>query len=94
MHSHDRCLPPGEPGAPPPLPERMAEVGEVFAGLQSDAAALVAGFDTAQLCTRAAGREPVVHAHDRLFCGVLTGSSLVGEIDRWAGGADRRFRLG
>lgn len=31
------------------VPERMAEVGEVFAGLQSDAAALVAGFDTAQL---------------------------------------------
>ncbi|MGH4026155.1 MAG: MarR family winged helix-turn-helix transcriptional regulator [Pseudonocardiaceae bacterium] len=32
-----------------PVPERMAEVGEVFAGLQSDAAVLVAGFDTAQL---------------------------------------------
>ncbi len=32
-----------------PVPERMAEIGEVFAGLQSDATALVAGFDTAQL---------------------------------------------
>lgn len=32
-----------------PVPERMAAVAELFAGLQSDAAALVAGFDTAQL---------------------------------------------
>lgn len=32
-----------------PVPERMAEVGEVFAGLQNAAAVLVAGFDTAQL---------------------------------------------
>lgn len=32
-----------------PVPERMAEVGAVFAGLQSDAAGLVTGFDTAQL---------------------------------------------
>jgi uncharacterized protein (TIGR02246 family) len=31
--------------------------------------------------TRAAGREPMVQAHDRLFRGVLTGSSLVGEIE-------------
>jgi len=32
-----------------PVPERMQDVAEVFAGLQSDAAALVAGFDTEQL---------------------------------------------
>lgn len=32
-----------------PVPERMADVAEVFAGLQSDAAALVSGFDTAAL---------------------------------------------
>lgn len=32
-----------------PVPERMAEVAQVFAGLQRDAAVLVAGFDTAQL---------------------------------------------
>lgn len=32
-----------------PVPERMAEVAEVFAGLQSDAATLVAAFDAAQL---------------------------------------------
>lgn len=31
--------------------------------------------------TRAVGREPMVEAHDRLFRGVLTGSSLVGEIE-------------
>jgi uncharacterized protein (TIGR02246 family) len=31
--------------------------------------------------TRVAGREPMVQAHDRLFRGVLTGSSLVGEIE-------------
>lgn len=31
--------------------------------------------------TRAAGREPMIQAHDRLFRGVLTGSSLVGEIE-------------
>lgn len=38
--------------------------------------------------TRAAGREPMVQAHDRLFRGVLTGSSLVGEIEsiRYLGG--------
>ena len=32
-----------------PAPERIADIAEVFAGLQSDSAALVAGFDTAQL---------------------------------------------
>ena len=32
-----------------PVPERLAEVAEVFAGLQSDASPLVAGFDTRQL---------------------------------------------
>ncbi|HEY2766015.1 MAG TPA: MarR family transcriptional regulator [Pseudonocardiaceae bacterium] len=32
-----------------PVPERMTEVAEVFAGLQSDASTLVAGFDTGQL---------------------------------------------
>jgi DNA-binding MarR family transcriptional regulator len=32
-----------------PVPERMHELAEVFAGLESDAAALVADFDTAQL---------------------------------------------
>lgn len=31
--------------------------------------------------TRAVGREPMVEAHDRLFRGVLTGSSLVGQIE-------------
>ena len=31
--------------------------------------------------TRAIGREPMVDAHDRLFRGVLTGSTLVGEIE-------------
>lgn len=31
--------------------------------------------------TRAAGREPMVEAHDRLFRGVLTGSALVGQIE-------------
>lgn len=30
---------------------------------------------------RSAGREPMVQAHDRLLRGVLTGSSLVGEIE-------------
>jgi len=30
---------------------------------------------------RVVGREPMVEAHDRLFRGVLTGSSLVGEIE-------------
>jgi uncharacterized protein (TIGR02246 family) len=30
--------------------------------------------------TRAIGREPMVHAHDQLFRGVLQGSSLVGEV--------------
>lgn len=32
-----------------PVPERMAEIGEVFSGLAGDARALVEGFDTAQL---------------------------------------------
>lgn len=32
-----------------PVPERMHHIGAVFAGLQSDATVLVAGFDTAQL---------------------------------------------
>ena len=32
-----------------PAPERIADIAEVFVGLQSDSAALVAGFDTAQL---------------------------------------------
>ncbi|MGH3903151.1 MAG: SgcJ/EcaC family oxidoreductase [Pseudonocardiaceae bacterium] len=31
--------------------------------------------------TRAAGRDPMVEAHDRLFRGVLTGSALVGQIE-------------
>lgn len=31
--------------------------------------------------TRVAGRAPMVEAHDRLFRGVLTGSSLVGEVE-------------
>lgn len=31
--------------------------------------------------TRAAGRAPMVEAHDRLFRGVLTGSSLVGQVE-------------
>lgn len=31
--------------------------------------------------TRASGRQPVIDAHDRLFRGVLTGSSLIGEIE-------------
>lgn len=31
--------------------------------------------------TRAVGRAPMVEAHDRLFRGVLTGSSLVGQIE-------------
>lgn len=30
---------------------------------------------------RAAGREPMVAAHDKLFRGVLTGSALIGEIE-------------
>ncbi|HEX5534217.1 MAG TPA: SgcJ/EcaC family oxidoreductase [Actinomycetales bacterium] len=31
--------------------------------------------------TRAAGRQPMVDAHDKLFRGVLTGSALVGEVE-------------
>lgn len=44
-----------------PVPERMAEVGEVFAGLQSDAAMLVAGFDATQLEAIAVFLERATH---------------------------------
>jgi DNA-binding MarR family transcriptional regulator len=49
-----------------PVPERMREVAEVFAGLQSDATALVAGFDTAQLEAIARFLDRATHfAHER-----------------------------
>lgn len=53
-----------------PVPERMTEVGEVFAGLASDAAALVAGFDTAQL-------EAIAEFLDRATCFARERSQLM-----------------
>lgn len=44
-----------------PVPERMTEVGEVFAGLQNDAVTLVADFDTAQLEAIATFLERATH---------------------------------